>query len=314
MNQDVLCSVIVPVYNVEKYLPRCLDSLIGQTLRNIEIICIDDGSTDNSGKILDEYASRDNRIKVVHQENQGLACARNRGLELVTTEWFTFVDSDDYVALNMLETMLQAVFKEKADICICNCDLPDKGYQSVSQKKFKMKDELITGYQALEYMNLPKSWPWVTAWNKLYRTELFKELSYPAGVQHEDQYLAHHIFTRAKRIVSISDTLYYLCYREDSITNSRYDIRQLDYMGALHDRICLYQQQGFKKLYRGVELKALKLLLQAYRKLGDLSSVEQQRVQQAEQQYEQIYQIVTGRKNLDVFRKGVCTFVKRLNK
>ena len=186
-------SVLVPVYNVEAYLPKCLDSLIGQTLQEIEIICIDDGSTDKSGTILDQYAAKDKRVRVVHQENKGLADARNKALDLVRTEWLTFVDSDDYIGVEMLEKMLQIIQEKQADICICNCTLPDIGYQGVSHHKFNMRDEVITGYQVLKYMNLPKSWPWVTAWNKLYRTELFLNLRYPSGVQHEDQFLAHHV-------------------------------------------------------------------------------------------------------------------------
>lgn len=305
-------SVLVPVYNVEAYLPKCLDSLIGQTLREIEIICIDDGSTDRSGEILDEYAEKDKRIHVVHQENGGLAFARNKALDLVKTEYLTFVDSDDYIDVRMLEKMLQIIQEKQADICICNCFLPDSGYRSVSQYKFNMRDEVITGYQALKYMNLPKSWPWVTAWNKLYRTELFLNLRYPDGVQHEDQFLAHYVFSRAKNVVSISDTFYYLQYRENSITNSKYTIHQLDYMDALYDRIQFYQKNGFKKLYGGVEWKALKLLLQAYRKLEKLNSQEQYRLQQAEVNYQKIYQIASGRNQLSLLRKGVCTFVKSI--
>ena len=152
-------------------------------------------------------------------------------------------------------------------------------------------------------MNLPKSWPWVTAWNKLYRTELFLNLRYPDGVQHEDQFLAHYVFSRAKNVVSISDTFYYLQYRENSITNS---------MDALYDRIQFYQKNGFKKLYGGVEWKALKLLLQAYRKLEKLNSQEQYRLQQAEVNYQKIYQIASGRNQLSLLRKGVCTFVKSI--
>mgnify|MGYP002508063554 CR=1 FL=1 len=108
-------------------------------------------------------------------------------------------------------------------------------------------------------MNSTKSWPWVTAWNKLYRTELFLDLRYPDGVQHEDQFLAHYVFSRAKYVVSISDTFYYLQYRENSITNSKYTIHQLDYMDALYDRIQLYQKNGFKKLYGGGEWKGIRL-------------------------------------------------------
>ena len=119
-------SILVPVYNVEAYLPKCLDSLIGQTLREIEIICIDDGSTDRSGEILDEYAEKDKRIHVVHQENGGLAFARNKALDLVKTEYLTFVDSDDYIDVRMLEKMLQIIQEKQADICICNCFLPGR--------------------------------------------------------------------------------------------------------------------------------------------------------------------------------------------
>lgn len=306
-------SVLVPVYNVEAYLPKCLDSLINQTLQEIEIICIDDGSTDNSGTILDQYAAKDKRVRVVHQENKGLADARNKALDLVRTEWLTFVDSDDYIDIEMLEKMLQIIQEKQADICICNCTLPDIGYQGVSHHKFNMRDEVITGYQVLKYMNLPKSWPWVTAWNKLYRTELFLNLRYPSGVQHEDQFLAHHVFARAKRVVSISDAFYYLQYRENSITNSEYNVRQLDYMDALYDRIQFYQKNGFKKLYRGVEWKALKLLLQAYRKLGKLDIQDYHRLQQAENLYQKIYYIASGRRQLNILRKGVCTFVKSIS-
>lgn len=301
-------SILVPVYNVEAYLPKCLNSLIGQTLQEIEIICIDDGSTDSSGTILDEYAAKDKRIHVVHQKNGGLAFARNKALDLVKTEWMTFVDSDDYIDTQMLEKMLYVMQEKKADICICNCNLPDTGYQSVSQRKFNMRDEVITGYQALKYMNLPKSWPWITAWNKLYRTDLFLNLRYPDGVQHEDQFLAHRIFARAKRVVSISDAFYYLQYRENSITNSEYNIRQLDYMDALYDRIQFYQEKGFKKLYSGVEWKALKLLLQAYRNLGKLDRQDYYRLRQAENLYRKIYHIASGRKQLNMISKGSLYF------
>lgn len=306
-----MVSVLVPVYNVEKYLTRCIDSILAQTMRNIEIICVNDGSTDNSGKILNEYAKKDSRIHVIHQENHGLAYTRNVLLQNATAGWITFVDSDDYIAEEMLEKMLDAVNNVNADICICNTILPDRDYQSVSKYKFQMRDEVITGYKALKYMNLPKSWPWITAWNKLYRIDLFEGLSYPIGVQHEDQFLAHHIFNKAQTVVSISATCYFLCYREDSITNSKYDIRQLDYMDALYDRILLYQKMGFEKLYSGVEMKALHLLLQAFMKLSNLTLDERNKLENAELQYKKIYQIAKG-KELSVLRRGVCFLGKRI--
>ena len=306
-------SIVIPVYNTAIYLKECLESIINQTYSEIEIICVDDCSPDNSAEIIKEYAAKDSRIKYIkHTENKFQGGARNTGINAAEGSYITFVDSDDYIDVRMLEKMLQIIQEKQADICICNCFLPDSGYRSVSQYKFNMRDEVITGYQALKYMNLPKSWPWVTAWNKLYRTELFLNLRYPDGVQHEDQFLAHYVFSRAKNVVSISDTFYYLQYRENSITNSKYTIHQLDYMDALYDRIQFYQKNGFKKLYGGGEWKALKLLLQAYRKLEKLNSQEQYRLQQAEVNYQKIYQIASGRNQLSLLRKGVCTFVKSI--
>ena len=117
MNETI--SIIIPVYNVEKYLNKCLNSVIEQTYKNIEVILIDDGSTDNSGKICDEYAKNDIRIKIIHQQNGGVSTARNNGLEHATGKYITFVDSDDYIEKEMIETMAKKIMKKNADIVIC---------------------------------------------------------------------------------------------------------------------------------------------------------------------------------------------------
>ena len=114
-----LISVIIPVYNVEKYLRRCLDSVVAQTYRNLEIICVDDGSVDESGKICDQYAVRDARIKVIHQENQGLSAARNRGLDAAEGAYIAFVDSDDYILEDMYKKMLDKLLDYNVDLCVC---------------------------------------------------------------------------------------------------------------------------------------------------------------------------------------------------
>ena len=114
-----LISVIIPVYNVEKYLHRCLDSVIAQTYQNIEIICVDDGSIDESGRICNQYAVRDARIKVIHQENQGLSAARNRGLDAAEGEYIAFVDSDDYILEDMYKKMLDKLLNYNVDLCVC---------------------------------------------------------------------------------------------------------------------------------------------------------------------------------------------------
>lgn len=114
-----LISVIIPVYNVEQYLRRCLDSVVAQTYQNLEIICVDDGSVDHSGKICDQYAARDARIKVIHQENQGLSAARNRGLDAAEGEYIAFVDSDDYILEDMYKKMLDKLLDYNVDLCVC---------------------------------------------------------------------------------------------------------------------------------------------------------------------------------------------------
>ena len=130
-----LISVIIPVYNVEKYLRRCLDSVIAQTYQNLEIICVDDGSIDDSGKICDQYAVRDARIKVIHQENQGLSAARNRGLDAAEGEYIAFVDSDDYILEDMYKKMLDKLLDYSVDLCVCQWQYEFSDGRQVVKKK-----------------------------------------------------------------------------------------------------------------------------------------------------------------------------------
>ena len=159
-------SVIVPVYNVEQYLPQCLDSIINQTYKDLEIICVDDGSPDNSGKILDEYAKKDNRIKVIHQENGGLSEARNTGLDNATGDWISFVDSDDYVALDYYETMIKAVKENGADVVQCGHSV----FSTQVDKTFSYKTKTVEGF-----INIIKNLKRGYVWNKLWKAELIQK-------------------------------------------------------------------------------------------------------------------------------------------
>ena len=168
-----LISVIIPVYNVEKYLHRCLDSVIAQTYQNLEIICVDDGSIDESGRICDQYAVRDARIKVIHQENQGLSAARNRGLDAAEGEYIAFVDSDDYILEDMYKKMLDKLLNYNVDLCVCQWQYEfSDGRQVVKKKNI---DPTIYGRKAsLEfarflYRGNYENGVVVAAWNKLYR-------------------------------------------------------------------------------------------------------------------------------------------------
>ena len=172
-------SVIVPVYNVEQYLPQCLDSIINQTFKDIEIICINDGSTDNSGKILEQYAQKDDRIKVIHQENKGISMVRNIGVEATTGEWISFIDSDDYIDKDFYKTLLSAAQKSGADVVQC-------GYNIFDDKT--KKTCFTTPVIASNFQDVIQNFNRGYVWNKIWKSDLIKHnsLKFYPGIYIED--------------------------------------------------------------------------------------------------------------------------------
>lgn len=245
--KEELVSVIVPVYNVEKYLSQCLDSIIHQTYKNLEIILVNDGSTDGSGKICDDYAAKDGRIKVIHQENGGLSDARNKGLDLMTGQFVTFVDSDDYLENNCIHTLYTYACTCKTDISIGKfVEFEENTSQFLFHNHLNNgnKIEFLTGDQCLERHHTVFLSIFVTAWAKLYRTSLFndsnpcKKIRYPLGVLHEDQYTTHKLFFKSNKIVFVNDYLYVYRVRKNSITNTPLsDKRIMDNIRGLEEKI-----------------------------------------------------------------------------
>lgn len=239
--RNELISVIVPIYNVEKYLHRCVDSILGQTYHNLEIILIDDGSPDNCSIICDEYAQKDYRIRVVHKTNGGLSDARNVGIEAATGEYLMFVDSDDFIAANMIEKLYHALLVNNADISICNFKYVDENGASIlfnprfSNSKLPIQDGVISGTDILkEKLFATKCWYWVVAWNKLYKKSIFSEIRYPVGKIHEDEFVIHAILMKCDKVACVSEMLYYYVQRSDSIMGmSKTDSRKIDYTEAL---------------------------------------------------------------------------------
>ncbi|HHT7826143.1 TPA: glycosyltransferase [Streptococcus suis] len=245
--KEELVSVIVPVYNVENYLSQCLDSIIHQTYKNLEIILVNDGSTDGSGKICDDYAAKDGRIKVIHQENGGLSDARNKGLDLMTGQFVTFVDSDDYLENNCIHTLYTYACTCKTDISIGKfIEFEENTSQFLFHNHLNNgnKIEFLTGDQCLERHHQYFLGIFVNAWAKLYRTSLFndsnpcKSIRYPLGVLHEDQYTTHKLFFKSNKIVFVNDYLYVYRVRENSITNTLLsDKRIMDNIRGLEEKI-----------------------------------------------------------------------------
>lgn len=212
-----LVSVIVPVYKVEKYLEKCVGSIINQTYKNLEIILVDDGSPDSCPKMCDLYAKEDKRVKVIHKQNGGLSDARNAGLDIMTGNFVCFVDSDDWVKKNYVEEMLNIQQKTNADVVACGINLVNEESGSVSE--FKCSKKIVTYEYDKILNNYFKKDEIISgvAWNKLYKKEIFKNLRYPKGRIYEDNAIILQILYRCKKIVIIPNMLYNYLKRENSI-------------------------------------------------------------------------------------------------
>ena len=209
-----LVSVIVPVYNVEPYLRRCIDSLINQTLQDIEIILVDDGSTDGSGQICNEYAAKDARIRVVHQENAGLSEARNTGIDCARANYLMFVDSDDWVEPEFCELPLTIGKEQQADLVMFQFRRIQNGKEK--KRRYYYIDEGIK--TQAEAFDLIQGAVGMAAWNKLYHRDLYRINRYPKGKNYEDSFLTPILVHEAKRIVYTPTALYNYEKRTGSIT------------------------------------------------------------------------------------------------
>lgn len=218
-------SVIMPVYKVEQYLNRCVKSVLQQSYTNLEILLVDDGSPDGCGAMCDQWAVKEPRIRVIHKENGGLSDARNAGLDAATGEYIVFIDSDDYIAADMIQNLYRALKENDADMSICNfCYVDENGtFLPKENQASPMKDEVFTGPEAIarESDYAHKGWYYIFTWNKLYKRSLFDELRFPKGKLSEDDHTTHKVFQQCKRIATISYVGYYYVQRSGSIIHNR---------------------------------------------------------------------------------------------
>lgn len=226
-----MISVIVPVYKVEKYLQRCVDSILAQTEGNFELILVDDGSPDQCGKICDDYALKDGRVTVIHKENGGLSDARNAGLKIAKGDYTAFVDSDDWLEPEYLEILLQGI--EGADICECGIFRTDGN--DVIQKPENPRRAVYSGQEALKNLINDHLFHQYV-WNKLYRTEVIKGVMFEKGKTHEDEFWTYQVFGNSQRVAIIDDILYNYFQRPDSIMGTGYSLKRLDGLEAKEKR------------------------------------------------------------------------------
>lgn len=226
---DVI-SIVVPIYNVDKYLDKCIESIVNQSHANLEIILVDDGSPDNCPSICDKWAKKDDRIKVIHKENGGLSHARNAGLAVATGNYITFVDSDDYIEHDMYEKLISVMHQTSSDIVSCKLKYvyDNESYSVSSEDSF----ELIEYNTEDALCALIDDKIRQVVWNKLYKADLIKDIVFDVGKCHEDEFWSYKVIGKASKITTVNYTGYNYLQRSDSIMNNCYTLKRLDAVEA----------------------------------------------------------------------------------
>ena len=226
MPEDDMISVVVPIYNVEKYIRKCIDSIKKQTYRNIEIILVDDGSPDKCGEICDEYAESDKRIKVIHKRNGGLSDARNVGIDIAKGKYITFVDSDDYVEEDYVMYLYSLIKKYNTEMSICSYYVEDYKNKRIDLGA-KYQEKALEKIECISRMLCENGFA-VSAWAKMYNLELFQDIRYPVGKLCEDNGTTYKLIEQCDLIAYGNESKYIYIKREDSIMNSKFSKKKLD--------------------------------------------------------------------------------------
>ena len=244
-----LVSVIIPVYKVEEYLDKCVESAVNQTYKNLEIILVDDGSPDNCPKMCDDWAKKDKRIKVIHKENGGLSDARNFGIEKATGEFYIFLDSDDKMDLEEIEILYSTLKKHDADVVMSDIIFVSDLNETPKLNKESYSEEVVEGEDIFRLI-FNKQYPMImSAWAKIYKKEVFKDIRYPKGKIHEDEFVIHRILDKIKKFVYISAQLNINLHRSNSICSSKFNKKRFHAIESRIERVEFCEKKG-KEYYQ----------------------------------------------------------------
>ena len=240
-------SVIVPVFKVEKYLPRCIESILGQTFTDYELILIDDGSPDKCGKICDEYADKDNRVHVIHHQNAGVSFARNTGIEWIflhsDSKWLTFIDSDDWIHPKMLQILHDAACKTNLPITICDYYETEGSVLEIDTSHIKTK------IRDTEDFYLNKNVGATVVWGKLYKKECFKTIRFPEGKTYEDEYVSYKVLFNYSKVAVVEAPLYAYFQNPESFMHSKWNRKKLDGLKALEMQMEFFKRRNLQEIY-----------------------------------------------------------------
>lgn len=258
MNEMI--SVIIPVYKVKDYLPKCIESILQQTYHNLEIILVDDGSPDKCGKICDAYAKKDPRIHVIHKKNEGVASARNVGIEYASGEYISFIDSDDWITKNAFQVLYQGIKRYDADCVVGKCiTVIDKNGVLRPKKSPAQPVRCETSEEAVKHTLLSGS----AIWNRLFKRKIFKKLRFPADRVNDDEFVALRAYEKCNKIVFLNQDTYYYRIRKNSITTSRFSLRNIDYYYNSMDNLAFIKKKR-PELRECAEYKYIKAMLYCY--------------------------------------------------
>ena len=242
-----MITIVVPVYNVEKYLTRCVDSILNQTYADFELLLVDDGSPDNCGKICDEYAEKDSRIFVIHQKNGGLSAARNTGInwfyEQNRSNYITFLDSDDWLHPDYLRILMNGITENDVKTSVCNYkrvtdEIHHESYDNIEYVLTSPEDFLVN-----------HSWQYNYAWGKLYHKDVFDDVRYPVGKNFEDTFTTYKVLHKCEKIAYTELQLYYYFLNEQGITRSPWKPSELVIFDAMQEQLQFYKDKGLYKAF-----------------------------------------------------------------
>lgn len=295
-------SVIIPVYNVKQYLERCVESVIAQTYKELEIILVDDGSTDGSADICDNYGKKDNRIVVVHKSNGGLSSARNAGMNIATGLFFAFLDSDDYLYEDNIEHQIDLIRKENADV-VCTA------YRDAVRTYYETKEiHTMTGREAAKRMfirdGVDSNSPC-----KLYRASLFSDIRFPEGRLYENVPVTYKVLLKAETVVVSGKVGYYIESRDNSITRSPFKSRDIDYM-LFTQTVLEDVKRNYKDLVEYAEVFFFESVISLMEKLHNNDYVPSEETEKVKCEFKKIYKSVLKSRYVSKTKKIITLLLK----
>ena len=319
MNEELI-SVIIPVYNVEKFLPYSLERVINQTYKNLEIILINDGSTDGSKAICEKYAKNDKRIKLLSQKNQGAAVARNTGLEVASGEYIGFVDSDDVISLEFYECLYKLLKETDSDISECASvqisdeDLFNKNYKfdNINNLEYITTDSLgaLNRINSEDIYITGKS---IVVWNKLYKKELFDDIRFPAGKKYEDDLTTYKLFNEIHKLVSTEKVLYNYVQRKNSLMHKEFSMSRLEALEVFDNYEQFFKEYNNRYLYAKCLVRYLRILCTILEELYNSQYEDKEKVKNIlEKKFNEVYSKLAN--SLDGLKSNELEYVEENKK